>query len=161
MKANKFTKETIGQFGIADRKFPDFKPGDTIAVSQRVKEGNKERIQVFQGDVIASKNGNGVSNTFTVRKIGANSVAVERIYPYQSPLIEEIKVVKRGKVRRAKLFYIREKIGKASRLKEKILTHEQKEQKALARKNEALESQAKAVEAKPVEAAEPKQEASE
>ncbi len=136
MKAKQFTKETINEVGVSDRKFPEFKVGDTIAVSQRIKEGDKERIQVFQGDVIAERKGK-ISTTFTVRKIGANSVSVERIYPYYSPLIEGIKVIKHGKIRRAKLFYIRDRIGKSARIKENILTHEQKEQKAKAHNNDA------------------------
>ncbi len=127
MKAKKLTKETIGSLGVSDVKFPDFGPGDTIAVAQRIKEGDKERIQVFQGDVICVHK-NGASSTFTVRKISANSVAVERIFPFYSPLIESIKFVKKGKVRRAKLYYIRERIGKAARLQEQILTKEQKEE---------------------------------
>lgn len=135
MKAQKFTKETINEFGVVKRNFAKFNVGDTIAVSQRIKEGDKERIQVFQGDVIAIRN-NKISSTFTVRKIGANSIAVERIFPYYSPLVEDIKLVRVGKVRRAKLFYIREKVGKSSKLKEKILTREQKDQKALAHEAE-------------------------
>lgn len=129
MKAKKFTKETITQLGITKKSFPEFKAGDTIAISQRVKEGDKERTQVFQGDVIAVRL-NGASSTFTVRKIGANSIAVERIFPYYSPMIESIKLVRKGKVRRAKLFYIREKVGKAARLKGMVLTKEEKEQLA-------------------------------
>lgn len=148
MKAKKYTKETISDFGVSARSFPDFKIGDTIAVSQRIKEGDKERIQVFQGDVIAVRNGQ-ISSTFTVRKIGANSVAVERIYPYYSPIIEDIKIVKRGKVRRAKLFYIREKVGKASRITEKILTREQKEQKEQAHNDNVAHEAAKEVTSSP------------
>lgn len=129
MKAKKFTKETINQMGLYERSFPEFKAGDTIAVSQRIKEGDKERLQIFQGDVI-SINLNGISSSFTVRKIGANSVAVERIFPYYTPLIESIKLVKKGKIRRAKLYYVRDRVGKAARLKEMILTREQKEQMA-------------------------------
>lgn len=129
MKAKNYTKETIGEFGITEKKYPDFKVGDTIAISQRIKEGDKERIQIFEGDVIAVSN-NKISSTFTVRKIGANSVAVERIFPYYSPIIEDIKMVKSGRVRRAKLFYLRDKVGKDAKIQEKVLTREQKEQKA-------------------------------
>lgn len=128
MKAGKLTKETISSLGITERSFPEFNIGDTIAVSQRVKEGNKERIQIFQGDVIAKSN-NGASSTFTVRKIGANSIAVERIFPLYTPVITDIKVVRHGDVRRAKLYYVRDRVGKAARIKEKILTREQKEAK--------------------------------
>jgi len=121
MKANKLTKETIAHIGIADRGFPEFNVGDTIAVSQRIKEGEKERIQIFEGDVIA-RNNHGISSTFTVRKIGANSVPVERIFPHYSPLVESIKVVRRGDVRRAKLYYLRDRVGKAGRVKEKTVS---------------------------------------
>ena len=120
MRAQKLTKETIKYLGVTERDFPEFRVGDTIAVSQRIKEGDKERIQVFEGDVIASRTC-GASSTFTVRKIGAHSVAVERIFPFYSPLIAGIKVVKRGDVRRAKLYYVRDRIGKAARIKEKVV----------------------------------------
>lgn len=133
MKAKKHTKETILSEGIEKRNFDKFEVGDAIIVGQKIKEGNKERIQNFEGDVIAINN-HGISSTFTVRKIGANSVAVERIFPYYSPLIESIKFLRTGKVRRAKLYYIRERIGKAARVKEKVLTREQKEQKRAASK---------------------------
>jgi large subunit ribosomal protein L19 len=126
MKAQKYTKETILHMGEKDRGFADFNIGDAVIVGQRIKEGDKERIQYFEGDVIAMKN-NGISSTFTVRRIASNAVAVERIFPFYSELLESIKFVRRGKVRRAKLYYIRERIGKAARVKEKILTKEQKE----------------------------------
>jgi large subunit ribosomal protein L19 len=125
MKANKLTKETIAQLGVVDRGFPIFNIGDTIAVAQKIKEGEKERIQMFEGDVIARSN-NGISSTFTVRKIGANSVAVERIFPDYSPLVDSIKVVRRGQVRRAKLYYLRDRVGKAARVKEKIVSNSSK-----------------------------------
>ena len=119
MKAQGFTKETILQLGVSDNGFPAFTIGDTIAVSQRVKEGDKERIQIFEGDVIAMHK-KGIASTFTVRKMGANSVAVERIYPFGTPFIKTIKVVRRGDVRRAKLYYIRKKVGKSAKIKEKL-----------------------------------------
>jgi large subunit ribosomal protein L19 len=100
-----------------------------IAVYQRIKEGDKERIQVFKGDVIALHN-HGASSTFTVRKIGAHGVAVERTYPFYSPVIKEIKLIKTGDVRRAKLYYVRDRVGKSARLKEKVVTREQKEKMA-------------------------------
>jgi large subunit ribosomal protein L19 len=96
---------------------PPFRAGDTLRVNVRVKEGEKERIQAFEGVCIARK-GNGVSATFTVRKI-SNGVGVERIFPLHSPMLAEIKVVRRGRVRRAKLFYLREVTGKAARIAEK------------------------------------------
>jgi large subunit ribosomal protein L19 len=95
---------------------PAFKAGDRVTVFYKIKEGNKERIQQFQGDVIQRRNA-GVEETFTVRKI-SNGVGVERIFPIHSPNIDKIEVNRRGKVRRARIFYLRKTIGKASRIKE-------------------------------------------
>jgi large subunit ribosomal protein L19 len=120
MKAIKYTKETIMDIGIFDRKFPEFRVGDAVAVAQKIKEGEKERIQMFEGDVIAFRR-HGIATTFTVRRIGANNVPVERVFAYYSPLIESIEFVSRGKVRRAKLFYIRDRIGKAARVKKMVI----------------------------------------
>ena len=94
-----------------------FKPGDTVAVSYKIVEGSKERIQIFRGDVIQIK-GAGVSKTFTVRKI-SNGVGVERIFPLNSPNIVEVKNLKKGRVRRARLYYLRELSGKSARVREK------------------------------------------
>jgi len=96
---------------------PDFGPGDTISMDIRVVEGEKERVQRFQGVVIARKNG-GIEETITVRKI-SSGVGVERIFPIHSPMIASIKVLRRGKVRRAKLHYLRKLTGKAARIQEK------------------------------------------
>ena len=96
---------------------PAFRAGDTLRVNVRVREGDKERLQAFEGVCIA-KRGSGVSATFTVRKI-SNGVGVERIFPLHSPLLAEITVMRRGRVRRAKLFYLRALTGKATRIKEK------------------------------------------
>lgn len=96
---------------------PDFDAGDTIRVNVRVREGDKERLQAFEGVCIARKGG-GVGETFTVRKV-SSGIGVERIFPMHSPSIESIKVVRRGKVRRAKLYYLRELRGKAARIREK------------------------------------------
>ena len=96
---------------------PEFAPGDTLRVNVRVREGDKERLQAFEGVCIARKNG-GVSETFTVRKV-SGGVGVERIFPIHSPSIESIKVVRRGRVRRAKLYYLRALRGKAARIREK------------------------------------------
>ena len=96
---------------------PAFRPGDTLRVNVRVKEGDKERLQAFEGVCIARKGG-GVSETFTVRKI-SNGVGVERIFPLHSPMIGDIKVVRRGVVRRAKLYYLRDVVGKKARIKER------------------------------------------
>ena len=95
-----------------------FKPGDNISVDYKIIEGGKERIQVFKGDVINMR-GEGTDKMFTVRKI-TNGTGVERVFPLHSPFVEEIKVNKIGKVRRAKLFYLRELKGKAARIKERI-----------------------------------------
>tara|TARA_B100000579_G_C22697612_1_gene788201 strand:+ start:35 stop:415 length:381 start_codon:yes stop_codon:yes gene_type:complete len=94
----------------------DFKSGDTISVGVKVTEGNRSRVQLFDGVVIAKSAGAGTSKTFTVRKI-SNGIGVERIFPYHSPIIESIKVLKKGKVRRAKLYYLRNLKGKAARIK--------------------------------------------
>jgi large subunit ribosomal protein L19 len=126
MKAKQFTKETITAIGVTERKFPKFNVGDTIIVSQRIKEGDKERLQDFEGDVIAMRK-NGASSSFTVRKIGANNISVERIFPFYSPLIETIQFKQKGDVRRAKLYYLRDRVGRAARVKEKVQTKEQKE----------------------------------
>ncbi|MBU1292238.1 50S ribosomal protein L19 [Patescibacteria group bacterium] len=96
---------------------PEIRPGYTIRVYQKIKEGDKRRIQVFEGLVIARKHGAGINSTITVRKTSLN-VGVERIFPLHAPFIEKIEVVKKGKVRRAKLYYIRKKSAKKSRLKE-------------------------------------------
>src|SRR5882762_8008016 len=96
---------------------PKFRSGDTLRVNVRVKEGDKERIQAFEGVCIARR-GAGVSESFTVRKI-SNGVGVERIFPVHSPMLAEIVVVRRGRVRRAKLFYLRNVTGKSARIKEK------------------------------------------
>ena len=96
----------------------DFKAGDTISVGVKVTEGNRSRIQLFDGVVISKSSGSGLSKTFTVRKI-SNGVGVERIFPYHSPIIDSIKVLKKGKVRRAKLYYLRNLKGKAARIKTK------------------------------------------
>jgi large subunit ribosomal protein L19 len=98
-------------------EMPDFKAGDTVNVHVRIKEGNKERIQVFQGAVIQRRNKGGNGETFTVRKI-SNGIGVERIFPILSPSIEKLELIRKGKVRRAKLFYLRGKQGKAAKIKE-------------------------------------------
>ena len=104
-----------------EERMPDFGVGDTIRVSYKIIEGDKVRTQPYQGIVIAVK-GSGISKTFTVRKIGADGIGVERIFPLQSPNIEKIKLVKSGKVRRAKLYYLRGRVGrKATRIKEKVV----------------------------------------
>jgi len=96
---------------------PEFRPGDTVRVHVRLREGEKERIQVFEGVVIARDHG-GISETFTVRKI-SSGVGVERIFPLHAPTIAKIELQRRGRVRRAKLYYLRELRGKAARIKER------------------------------------------
>ena len=96
---------------------PEFRAGDTVKVHVRVLEGKKERIQIFQGVVIARKGG-GTRETFTVRKM-SGSIGVERVFPIHSPVIDKLEVVRRGKVRRAKLYYLRELRGKAARIEER------------------------------------------
>ncbi|MEO9805608.1 MAG: 50S ribosomal protein L19 [Reichenbachiella sp.] len=96
-----------------------FNPGDTVNVHVKIKEGNKERIQQFQGTVLQIKNPSSNGETFTVRKI-SSGIAVERIFPMLSPNIEKIEVLRKGKVRRAKLYYLRGRKGKAARIKERI-----------------------------------------
>lgn len=103
------------------KQFPQFGAGDTIIVSYKIKEGNKERIQQFQG-VVLQRRGSGSTETFTVRKMSGN-VGVERIFPISSPFIDEIAVTKHGRVRRARIFYFRERTGKSARIKEKRRFH--------------------------------------
>ena len=97
---------------------PNFSSGDTVSVGVKVVEGNRSRVQFFEGTIIAISSGANISKTFTVRKI-SNGVGVERIFPFHSPNIDSLKVVKKGKVRRAKLYYLRSRKGKAARVKEK------------------------------------------
>ncbi|HEU4563391.1 MAG TPA: 50S ribosomal protein L19 [Gemmatimonadaceae bacterium] len=107
--------ETQKQYMRTD--IPPFRAGDTLRVNVRVKEGDKERIQAFEGVCIARR-GSGVSSTFTVRKV-SNGVGVERIFPTHSPMIQSVAVVRRGQVRRAKLYYLRSLTGKATRIRER------------------------------------------
>lgn len=102
---------------IAQKSIPDFRAGDTLRLAIRITEGDKTRIQNFEGVCIARR-GQGVGETFIIRKIGANSVGVERIFPLYSESLEEIQVLRRGKVRRSKLFYLRGRRGKAAKIKE-------------------------------------------
>ncbi len=111
------------------REVPPFRAGDTVRVNVRVKEGDKERLQAFEGVCIARR-GSGVSASFTVRKV-SNGVGVERIFPLHSPMLAEIAVVRRGRVRRAKLYYLRNLTGKATRIKEKkVRVHSEPSAKA-------------------------------
>jgi large subunit ribosomal protein L19 len=118
MKASNLTKETVLSFGLTERNFPNFNVGDTIEVDQLIQEGDKERVQKFIGYVIAFHH-NGAGTTFIVRKMASGNIGVEKIFPYYSPTISAIRVVKEGAVRRAKLFYIRGAVGKAAKIKDK------------------------------------------
>ncbi len=95
---------------------PQFNVGDTVKVGVRIKEGEKSRIQTFEGTVIAKKHG-GIQETFTVRRL-SHGVGVERVFPLHSPVVESVEVVRQGRVRRSKLYYLRDRVGKAARVKE-------------------------------------------
>ncbi len=97
---------------------PEFRVGDTVRVHNRIKEGNRERIQIFEGTVIKRQNG-GARETFTVRKT-SGGIGVEKTWPLHSPSVADVEVIRRGKVRRAKLFYLRKRVGKAAKVKERV-----------------------------------------
>ncbi len=109
--------ESFEKSQVESKKIPEFRAGDTVRVAVNIKEGEKTRVQNFEGVCIAIR-GEGTGRTFIVRKIGANNVGVERIFPIYSDSIENIDVLRRGRVRRAKLYYLRELRGKAARIKE-------------------------------------------
>ena len=100
------------------KELPSFEIGDTVRVSVNIKEGERERIQMFEGTVIARK-GSGVAETFTVRRV-SYGVGVERVFPVHSPNVKDVTVVRKGRVRRAKLYYLRDRVGKAAKVKEQI-----------------------------------------
>ena len=106
---------------MPEKEAPSVTVGDTVRVHLKVKEGNRERIQVFEGTVIAKKHG-GINETFTVRRI-SYGVGVEKVFPLYSPIIEKVETVRRGKVRRAKLYYLRDRVGKAAKVKEIAFSH--------------------------------------
>jgi large subunit ribosomal protein L19 len=138
--SNKFCKNSV----------PDLRPGMIVKVHQKIKEGNKTRVQVFQGTVIATNPGQGVDSTFTVRKI-SEGIGVEKVYPYHSPNIVKIDVQRAQKVRRAKLNFLRERSGKALRLKEVPLKLKNNEFAKEAPKAEAPAEEAPAAEEKAAE----------
>ena len=113
-KTKKITDEFL-------KKIPDIKIGDTVKVHQKIKEGDKERIQVFEGIVLSIKHGRGIQGTITVRKIISN-VGVEKTFPFHSPIVEKIEIVSRSKIRRAKLYYLRDRVGKKAKLKRHAYT---------------------------------------
>ncbi len=102
--------------GCLKKEVPQFNVGDTVRVGVRIKEGEKSRVQAFEGTVIAKKHG-GIAETFTVRRI-SHGVGVERVFPVHSPVVETVEVVRKGKVRRGKLYYLRNRVGKAAKVKE-------------------------------------------
>jgi len=106
------------EFKESRGKFPDFGPGDTVNVHVKIREGSKERVQQFQGTVLQRKHPNTNGETFTVRKV-SNGIGIERIFPIISPNLDKIEVLRKGKVRRARLFYLRGRQGKAARIREK------------------------------------------
>ncbi len=110
---------TLDQFEAAQLRddIPEFAPGDTVRVHVRVVEGGRERVQVFEG-VVIGRDGGGLRETFTVRKVSFG-VGVERIFPVHAPIVAKVEIVRRGAVRRAKLYYLRDRVGKATRIKEK------------------------------------------
>jgi len=119
-KGNTMKNRYIASFEaaqLAEKEIPQFRAGDTVRLGVEIKEGEKKRVQTYEGVVIA-RSGNGVDATFTVRKLGANSVGVERIFPLYSESIKTFEVVRRGKVRRAKLHYLRGLTGKKAKIKE-------------------------------------------
>ena len=104
--------------GMLKEQRPEFAIGDTVRVHAKIKEGDRERIQIFEGTVIAQKHG-GISETFTVRRV-SYGVGVEKVFPVHSPNVAKVEVVRHGKVRRAKLYYLRDRVGKAAKVKQKI-----------------------------------------
>jgi large subunit ribosomal protein L19 len=116
-------REEIARLGVA-RQIPDFQPGDTLQVNVKVVEGERSRIQAYEGVCIA-RSGAGINENFTVRKISYGE-GVERVFPIYSPMIDSVKVVRRGKVRRAKLYYLRDRRGKSARIVERAETAEAK-----------------------------------
>ncbi|MEM1106823.1 MAG: 50S ribosomal protein L19 [Pseudomonadota bacterium] len=148
----------------ADKSLPAFSPGDTLSVNVRIKEGERERIQRFEGVCIARKGG-GLNETFTVRKISFGE-GVERVFPIYSPNVESIEVKRKGRVRRAKLYYLRDRRGKSARIAERTTGHgieqveiavsktdrkRQRQAEKLARKEAAAEARAAAIKAKAAE----------
>lgn len=117
--SDQLIKEFEKEYKEKKASYPDFKAGDTINVAVKIKEGSKERIQNFQGTVIQRRNEGSNGETFTVRKI-SGGIGLERIFPIASPNIDTIKIIRRGKVRRARLFYLKGRKGKAARIKEKM-----------------------------------------
>jgi len=134
---------------LANRAIPEFQPGDTVIVNVKVKEGERTRVQAYEGVCIA-RNGGGINESFTVRKISYGE-GVERVFPIFSPNIDSIKVVRRGKVRRAKLYYLRDRRGKAARIAERMETPAAKAAREAAKKEAKAAAKAKKEAAAPAE----------
>ena len=117
--SDQLIKEFEQEYKERKASYPAFKAGDTVNVAVKIKEGAKERIQNFQGTVLQRRNEGSNGETFTVRKI-SNGIGIERIFPVASPNIDSIKIIRKGKVRRARLFYLRGRQGKSARIKERI-----------------------------------------
>ena len=132
--------EEAARLGANANKIPDFQPGDTVVVNVKVTEGDRTRVQAYEGVCIA-RNGGGLNESFTVRKISYGE-GVERVFPVFSPMIDSIKVVRRGKVRRAKLYYLRDRRGKSARIAERVDNSPAKI--AAAKEAKAKQAQAKA-----------------
>ena len=112
------TKLDIFNQSQLKKDLPDIRPGDTVRIAQKIREGDKERIQDFEGQVLARKHGKGISSTITVRRL-ISGIGVEKTFPIHSPTIEKIEIVKKGKVRRAKLYYLRKAKGERAKIKSK------------------------------------------
>ncbi|MFA6917614.1 MAG: 50S ribosomal protein L19 [Candidatus Gracilibacteria bacterium] len=141
--------QDVQNLQVAKRKVPDIKPGYTVKIHQRIKEGEKERIQIFEGLVIAVNSGSGANKTITVRKV-VEGIGVEKIFPVYSTNLEKIEVKKQSKVRRAKLYYMRDRMGKSARLKETFISNPEMEKavEELATQKAKEEAEKEASEAK-------------
>ncbi|MAU86623.1 MAG: 50S ribosomal protein L19 [Alphaproteobacteria bacterium] len=124
-----------------NKSIPDFSPGDTVKVNVKISEGTRERVQAYEG-VVIGRSGGGINENFTVRKISYGE-GVERVFPVYSPTIESITILKRGKVRRAKLYYLRERRGKSARIAEKIDVNRNKAKDLSAKKDESSKDESK------------------
>ena len=124
-----------------NKSIPDFSPGDTVKVNVKISEGTRERVQAYEG-VVIGRSGGGINENFTVRKISYGE-GVERVFPVYSPTIESITILKRGKVRRAKLYYLRERRGKSARIAEKLDVNRNKAKDLLAKKDKTPKDEAK------------------
>jgi len=146
------TKTEIFLQSSLKKNLPDIRSGDTVKVYQKIKEGKQEKTQMFEGQVLARKHGKGISSTITVRKV-ISGIGVEKIFPLHSPTIEKIEIVRRGKVRRAKIYYLREAKGKKARLKRIELPRKKVSEKPTEKITESNEENKEAEENKEVKEA--------